>query len=72
MYVLATLHPLLVPGAILIFDEFCVVDHEFKAFRNYATGYMVSGFKVLGASWRGSARWTQMAIQITGDGGTST
>lgn len=39
LYVLATLHPILEPGTVLIFDEFYDCLHEFRAFRDYTAAF---------------------------------
>ena len=62
LYVLTGLHELLVPGTILIFDEFDAVNHEFRAFVDYVSAYMVE-YGVLASS--GSV-FNQVAIEITG------
>jgi O-methyltransferase len=41
LFSLTSLHPFLQPGDILIFDEFNVPNHEFKAFMDYADSYYV-------------------------------
>ena len=66
LFVLTCLHRWLVPGTILIFDEFNIVDHEFKAFKNYTSAYMVT-YKVLASSGSGYSSIdidTQLAIEI--------
>jgi len=62
LYVLTRLHPLLVSGAILIFDEFNAVTHEFRAFRDYASAYRVH-YEVLGSS---GVALNQVAIEVKG------
>lgn len=39
LYVLTTLHPYLKKGDIVLFDEFVVPTHEFKAYLNYIETY---------------------------------
>jgi O-methyltransferase len=39
LYVLASLNPFMVPGTIVIFDEFFTV-HEFRAFRDFTQSFM--------------------------------
>jgi O-methyltransferase len=48
LYVLTTLHPYLKPGDILLFDEFNVPVHEFKAWSDYVESYYIQ-YEVLGA-----------------------
>ena len=45
MFVLTTYHQLIVPGTILIFDNFSTVTHGFRAFRDY-TGAFLRGYKL--------------------------
>ncbi len=49
LYVLTALHGVLVPGTILIFDEFNSAAHEFRAFLDYTTAYRVR-CRVLGTA----------------------
>jgi O-methyltransferase len=39
LFVLATLDPWIVPGSVVIFDEFCVALHEFRAFADYTAAF---------------------------------
>jgi hypothetical protein len=48
LFALTTLHPFIQKGDILIFDEFNVPTHEFKAFMDYADSYYVK-YEVLTA-----------------------
>jgi O-methyltransferase len=59
MYVLARLHHLIVPGTILIFDEFGDVQHEFRAYNDYITSHM-RGCKVL----CGSFQYYTLALEV--------
>jgi hypothetical protein len=43
----------IVPGTILIFDEFNDRNHEFKAFREFAERIPGAKFKIVGTSWSG-------------------
>ena len=60
LYVLTTLHPILKKGDILIFDEFNVPLHEFKAFDDYISAYYVE-YEVLAAT----NNYYQVAIRLT-------
>ena len=59
LYVLTMLHPYLNKGDILIFDEFNVPLHEFKAFDDYVTSFYVD-YEVLGAT----NNYYQVALRI--------
>jgi O-methyltransferase len=61
LFVLSTLHPLLVPGTILVFDEFNAVTHEFRAFTDYASSF-VRQYQVIGAT---AAPYQQVAVRLT-------
>lgn len=40
LFTLARLDPLLIPGTVLIFDEFSVAMHEFRAFEDYRSAFL--------------------------------
>jgi O-methyltransferase len=61
LYMLATVDPILVPGSILIFDEFANPTHEWRAFSDYMAAFGRS-FKLLGASGN---YYTQVALELT-------
>lgn len=48
LYVLTMLAPRLLPGDVLLFDEFAVPNHEFLAFRNFTESYRVK-YEVIGS-----------------------
>jgi len=50
LYVLTRLDALLVPGTIVIFDEFSSVLNEFQALDNYCSAYMRE-YDVLASAW---------------------
>ena len=60
LYPLTVLNPYIVPGTIIIFDEFFTVDHEFKAFADFTRAYN-RRYRVIAAS----GPYDQMAIEIT-------
>ena len=49
LYVLSQANKILGPGAIVIFDEFYGVMHEFRALEDYCSSYMRS-YEVIGAT----------------------
>lgn len=59
LYALTALHPLLTRGDIIIFDEFNVPLHEFKAFRHWLSAYYIT-YQVLGSV----NNFHQVAIKI--------
>lgn len=61
LYVLTTMDPILVPGSILIFDEFADPLHEWRAFSDYVTAFGRS-FRVLGTSGN---YYRQVALELT-------
>lgn len=48
LYALTMLAPRLLPGDVLLFDEFAVPNHEFLAFRNFTESYRVK-YEVIGS-----------------------
>ena len=62
LFVLTSLHSHLKPGDILIFDEFNVPNHEFKAFMDYVDSYYVK-YEVLAAV----NNYFQVSVKIAGN-----
>jgi len=60
LYVLATLHPLIVSGTVIIFDEFNSVTDEFRAFSDYVSSFQRQ-FKLLASA---EPFFTRAAIDI--------
>lgn len=60
LYVLTKMDRYIVPGTILIFDEFCSVDSEFRAFIDYVSSYR-RNYEVIGYA---DYTYNQMAIKI--------
>lgn len=63
LYVLTCYHSLLVPGTILIFDEFSTVLSEFSALEDYCNSYLRE-YEVLGATKSPSNYYLQVAIRM--------
>jgi hypothetical protein len=59
LYALTTLHPFIKKDDILIFDEFNVPTHEFKAFMDYVDSYYIQ-YEILAAV----NNYFQVAIRI--------
>lgn len=59
LYVLTVLNPFLAPGDIIVFDEFGVPTHEFKAFSDFVSSYYFK-YEVLGAV----NNYLQIAIRV--------
>jgi len=62
IFVLTVLDPLIVPGTVLIFDEFSSPLHEFRAFHDYTNAFMKS-FEVVGMT---ADYASQVAFRFTG------
>ena len=60
LYVLTMLNRILVPGTIIIFDEFFTVGHEFQALLDWTRSYRRS-YRILATS----NGWDQVALEIT-------
>ncbi len=60
LFVLASLHPILVTETILLFDEFAWVDHEFRAFRDYSSAFLRK-YRLLAAC---EPFYSQVAIEL--------
>jgi O-methyltransferase len=61
LYSLCTLDPVLRPGSIVIFDEFCSAAHEFRAFMDYSTSYRRS-YELVGYA----GEYEQVALRLVG------
>jgi hypothetical protein len=59
LYCLTMLNRALPVGSVLIFDEFCHPDHEFRAFVDYTAAYR-RGYRLLGTV----GRYVQVAFQL--------
>lgn len=59
LYTLTRLNALLVPGTIIIFDEFDDVQHEFRALQDYCSAYLKK-FQMLGAF----DRFSRVAFEV--------
>ena len=66
IYVLTTLFPFLRPGDVLIFDEFGVPTHEFRAWHDFCSGFRVE-YEALGAV----NNYLHVALKLTSIGGVS-
>ena len=60
LYVLTRCHHLLVPGTVVLFDEFASILHEFRALEDYSASYR-RGYNVLGVV---GADCDQIAIRM--------
>ena len=63
LYVLCRCNDILTPGAIVIFDEFTSVLHEFRAWEDYCTSYLRE-YVVLGATKSQFDYFSQIAVEM--------
>jgi O-methyltransferase len=59
LYVLTCANSIIVPGTVIIFDEFYSVMHEFRALEDYCASYMRS-YEVIAAT----RNHVQIAIRV--------
>lgn len=48
LYVLSILNQILVPGVIVLFDDFASFDNQFRAFGDFSSAFR-RGYRILGA-----------------------
>jgi len=63
LYVLTRCNDILVPGSIVILDEFSSPLHEFRALEDYCSSYM-RDYEVLGATKSPTEYYSQIAIRV--------
>jgi len=63
LYVLTKCNDIIVPGTIIIFDEFSTVIDEFRALEDYCSAYMRT-YSVLGATKSPYSYYSQAAVKI--------
>ena len=63
LYVLSRCNDILVPGAIVIFDEFSSVLHEFRAWEDFSSAYM-RDYVVIGATKGPYDYYSQVAVEM--------
>jgi len=65
LYTLAQLNPLMVPGTILVFDEFTTPLHEYRAFNDFLSAFMRSAQPVaMTQAGRGRGAADQIAFRF--------
>ena len=64
LYVLTYANGIIVPGTIIMFDEFSTMLHEFRALEDYCSSYM-RNYEIIGATLSSSKYYTQIAIKMT-------
>lgn len=63
LYVLTKCNDIILPGTIIIFDEFSTVLDEFRALEDYCSSY-IKEYDVLGATKSAVNYYSQIAIQM--------
>ena len=61
LYVLSKLDSVISSGTIVMFDDFSIANHDFKAFRNYTDSYCRT-YEVIGTAGLG---YDKIAIRFT-------
>ena len=64
LYVLARCDEILTPGAIVVFDEFSAVLHEFRALEDYCASHL-RRYEVLAATRSPTSLFDQLAIRMS-------
>ena len=63
LYVLTHAHNIIVPGTIIIFDEFSSILNEFRALEDYTSSYM-RDYEVIAATISSEGYYSQVAIKM--------
>ena len=63
LYVLTFTHKIIVPGTIIIFDEFSSILNEFRALEDYTSSYLRE-YEVIAATVSSTGYYSQVAIKI--------
>jgi hypothetical protein len=63
LYILTKCNDIIVPGTIIIFDEFSTILDEFRALEDYCSSY-IRDYIVLGATKSSNNYYSQVAIQM--------
>jgi hypothetical protein len=63
LYVLTLAHKIIVPGTIIIFDEFSSILNEFRALEDYTSSYL-RDYEVIAATVSSTGYYSQVAIKM--------